>query len=576
MIYRSYRYFWPMAYLGLAAFVVLLSVVVWVLAERLAVAEHKTESRSDLAMEMHHASIHLEDSVSAGVAILKALAAIVTTEPDITQERFAELASLLMAEEPVIRHVATAPDLVIKNVYPTEGNEAALGLDYRTVPEQMVAIERAITTGGPVLAGPVTLVQGGEAFIMRAPVFVATVGSDQPALWGVLSAVIDADSLFREAGLVGEELPFEIAIKGRDGFGAAGDVFVGQSYVHEGEPVFADVSLPGGSWQIAAIPSGGWVDVPDSLTWIRLWIALGGAAVMIAVFSAARLVQQRLVAEARSPDGGTVGFRVDITELKNAIEEAEEANRAKSDFLNVMSHELRTPLTVILGFNSFLSSPKVLPSVRRFLGSLDDEAIDAAARKVQFEGVLAELSTYSKKMNTSGQHLLTLINDMLDLSKIEAEEMKFDLKTIAVDPVIEAIANEFRQSAQSKGLDLAFDASGEKVIADERRLKQMLINLVGNAIKFTDAGRITISARRNGRFVEFSVTDTGRGIPEDQQALVFERFKQVDASVTRQAGGTGLGLAITKRLAELHNGEIGMSSIAGQGSTFWFTIPAAD
>lgn len=283
------------------------------------------------------------------------------------------------------------------------------------------------------------------------------------------------------------------------------------------------------------------------------------------------------VAESRAPDGGTVGFRVDITELKNAKEVAEAASRAKSDFLNVMSHELRTPLTVILGYTSFLGNPTVLPTVRKLIDKFDDQPQDSDEKRALFDAVLIELSSYAQKMTKSGKHLLTLINDMLDLSKVEAGKMELDAKPMSAGRLLSSVAEDFRLSAEAKGLKLIAEPGPDSdlIMADEMRLRQMLINLVGNAIKFTEAGSIKVWTRHKGPFVEFLVTDTGCGIPAGETENVFERFRQVDASSTRKAGGTGLGLAITKSLAELHGGEVAVESALGEGSTFSFTIPIA-
>jgi len=253
---------------------------------------------------------------------------------------------------------------------------------------------------------------------------------------------------------------------------------------------------------------------------------------------------------------------------------AEAANRAKSDFLNVMSHELRTPLTVILGYTPILTKPQNLPSVKRLSALLETENPDAREVGDNAKEILDEFAKYAGKADNSGKHLLTLINDMLDLSKIESGSMELTTQTVYVDDVARVIIEQFCQSAEDKDLVLSYETKGEKVVADETRLRQILINLVGNAIKFTDSGSINVQTNQEGEFVEFQVSDTGCGIPENEAENVFERFRQIDGSATRKAGGTGLGLAITKSLVELHGGSIGVTSTPDQGSTFSFTIPS--
>ena len=249
-----------------------------------------------------------------------------------------------------------------------------------------------------------------------------------------------------------------------------------------------------------------------------------------------------------------IGINMDITERKKseqamhqAKQAAEAANRQKSAFLNTMSHELRTPLTVILGY---------LPLLKNKEQMLPAETIAQIAND----------------MDLSGQHLLEMINDLLDISKIEAGEMHLHLEEIQTLPMIQDILYKFNNLAQQKGIQLVSDAEDFTFQVDVRRLRQIFINLIGNALKFTPQGMIKISAIRDKEFVTFSVADTGIGIAESELAFIFDTFRQVDDSSTRSVGGSGLGLAITKRLVELHGGTIQAKSKLGSGTTFTFTI----
>ncbi len=250
-----------------------------------------------------------------------------------------------------------------------------------------------------------------------------------------------------------------------------------------------------------------------------------------------------------------VGMIVDTTlrkeaeqSLRDSKEQAERANRMKSEFVNMMSHELRTPLTVILGYLPLLKKAEAMPPA---------EMIVDMARDIQ----------------ASGDHLLHLINDLLDLSKIEAGKLDLRPEVFALADVVSEVLDRLRLKAQERGITLVNEAGALRVRADPLRLRQIFINLVGNAIKFTEGGNITVKARAIDGHAEISVADTGIGIPEADLPEIFDKFRQVDSSSTRKAGGTGLGLAITRSLVELHGGSITAHSRPGAGSTFTFTLP---
>jgi signal transduction histidine kinase len=251
-----------------------------------------------------------------------------------------------------------------------------------------------------------------------------------------------------------------------------------------------------------------------------------------------------------------------------------QAEKAKMDFLAIVSHELRTPLTTIIGYVSFLSSPEILPAARKLTGALSTQGEQGAEARGLLDDFLKETASYAQRAKLSGDHLRELVNSILDFSKIYAGKMELNIKEVTVGSVLSEIVDQFDREARAKALDVSCEVSVDTVMADEVRLRQILINLIGNAVKFTDTGCIAVEVEKYGQFVEFRVTDTGPGLAETDQDKLFELFTQIDASTTRQKGGTGLGLTIAKQLAELHGGEIGVSSEPGEGSTFWFRLPA--
>jgi signal transduction histidine kinase len=238
-------------------------------------------------------------------------------------------------------------------------------------------------------------------------------------------------------------------------------------------------------------------------------------------------------------------------EIQDKSRQLEVANKHKSEFLANMSHELRTPLNAIIGFSEVL--------LERLFGELNEKQDD-----------------YLKDIHSSGRHLLSLINDILDLSKIEAGRMELELSTFELEAALSNAMTLVRERAQRHGIALEqqVDPQLGEIAADERKFKQILVNLLTNAVKFTpDGGRIDVKARREEDNVIVAVHDTGIGIAPEDQAAVFEEFRQVGRDYTNKQEGTGLGLALTKKFVELHGGRIWLESEPGKGSTFTFTIP---
>jgi len=237
-------------------------------------------------------------------------------------------------------------------------------------------------------------------------------------------------------------------------------------------------------------------------------------------------------------------------ELIKAKEQAEESDRLKSAFLANMSHEIRTPLNSIIGFSELMSDP-------------------------DFD--FTKLFQFARLINTSGNNLLAIISDIMDLSKIEAGQVQIKKRVHSASNLISDIQKEYSFKAIEKGIELQLDPSNPKeevfIESDEDRLRQILINFVGNAIKFTEKGSISIGLKTMGDFIQFHVKDTGIGIPREFQEQIFERFRQVETGNTRKYGGNGLGLPISKSLVELLGGKIWMESEEGKGSTFYCTIP---
>ena len=557
----------PRSYLAATLAVVTVLIIVWVL-ERSEQKRFQQQSRADVLNQLSTVRASLEGKLNQRLFLSRGLLAYVSTiNPDISQAQFESLVSVIVAQNPGIRGVALYKNTIVTHMYPLRGNESAIGFNPMTIPAEREAIERAIKSKSSVVAGPINLVPEGVGFISRAPIFLTFPGQapETGKYWGLVGIIIDRDTLFREAGLLDPpNAKLQYAIRGKDGLGAAGEVFFGNSRIFQQQPVTLEVTLPNGSWQLAAVPAQGWSsDAPISKA---LWIGggslavLAGGLVFILVSAPARL--QRAVERA------TAALRKSEEALKQANEDLQRLDKLKDEFLANTSHELRTPLNGMIGIAESM-----------------------------MDGATGELSEQQRKnlllIAQSGHRLAALVNDILDFSQLKHKTIELQLKPVGIREIAEVILTLNQPLIRNKDLQLinAIPSDLPPAQADENRLQQILYNLIGNSIKFTDKGSVKISAEvvsiqsssatNNGQLtadkkqLAITVTDTGIGIPEDKLDRIFESFEQADGSTAREYGGTGLGLAVTKKLVELHGGKIQVDSTIGVGSRFTFTLPVA-
>ncbi|MCX7725492.1 MAG: ATP-binding protein [Chitinispirillaceae bacterium] len=501
-----------------------------------------------ITLEMNKICNNITREIYSSLNLTQGISALVKIRGDITQEEFDSLsAELLKEKKGIIRNTVLAPQNIIKYVYPYKGNEKVVGVNYENLPKQIESVRLAIRERKTVVAGPLELVQGGVGVIGRTPIFVLSKDKnkkDSLYYWGIAGTVIHFDSLLKISGLLSNTSNLKIALRGVDGKGAEGEVFWGDSSVFKKNPILLEIVLPYGSWQMAAIPAKGWGKYKffQSFTF---WMGTSLSFLLSFLLFTTLYINQIKTAE--------------VTKRKAA----EYADKLKSAFLATMSHELRTPLNSIIGFTGII-----------------------------LQGMVGEINEEQKKQLTmvqdSAYHLLDLINDVLDISKIESGQLELSKEFFTLKDSLNKSIQMVKQAAEKKGLYLKVEIikCPEKLYGDRRRFEQILINLLNNAVKFTESGgikvKVDISEIKPKGDVEsdetdkvvISIQDTGIGLKKEDIKMLFKPFQQIDSSVTRKYEGTGLGLSISKRLANLMEGDITVHSDGlGKGSTFTLIMP---
>lgn len=533
-------------------------ILVWVLVSILATGvitysdykASKGKEHVDMLRELSRSRSIIEESVHRYFTLIKALEAFVHANKDLyTQggegraefsQRFYHFSEALEKNSASVISLQLAPMGVVTYVTKMEKNAKAIGHDLLKDDNRRDQVIRTIINKTTVVAGPLTLIQGGNAIIARKAIFTepgtykpedvfsnnrASIDATWPSkipndFWGFATMLIDTDRLFKEFGL--HELPSEyrFALRGKHGLGDNGDIFWGDENIFMHDNYTTEIILPGGSWVMAIKKAA------PPIPFRGIFIILTG--LLITAF-------------------GIYGFYSRQKKI-----EAEAEAKTHNRFLATMSHEIRTPMNGIIGVAEVMRNTDLTPN---------------------------QESQLDKILNSS-KLLLRLVNDILDFSKIDTGNLTLENKPYNPKKVLLSAEHAIEAEADSKGITIENHIAPdfpEAVEGDEVRLQQVLVNLLSNAVKFTENGSIKITAslieRHNANYLRFRIQDSGIGMSEDDLKRIFNPFTQADQSITRKFGGTGLGLVICDKIVSLMNGKITVQSKQGVGSSFQVSIP---
>ncbi|CAA7625672.1 putative signal transduction histidine kinase [Candidatus Terasakiella magnetica] len=484
--------------------------------------------RAQIRLELDGIRERLTTALTGPLLRTHGIVAQIVAHGDVTTEQFQKISEVLLRGHRNVRNFALSRGTVIAMVYPQLGNESAIGVNLRNIPEQWPTIERTISARRPVLQGPVPLVQGGEGLILRHPILLSSKDGTEPRYYGIASIVLNVPGVLDDSGIHIDDPHIRIAVRDRGDGG--GKIFFGSHDIFGTDPVEMDVPFPYGSWQLAAIPRNGWGQNSIELQRLRALELSLLLIVGLMAFGTATLVVNRV----RRAE-----------QLKRLVAELTAANTELERFAHLASHDLREPLRTIVGFSQLLQ--------KRYHGQIDAEANE-------FMGLIIHAA---RRMND-------LIGDLVTYSQVTGKQAGF--KPVDLGATCASVMDLLRESLSETDGKVTL---GElpTITGDPVQLIRLFQNLIGNAIKFhhpTTPPEIEVTARPTAENWIISVADNGIGI-EDSGADIFEVFRRLHRQ--DEYPGTGVGLAICKRIVERHGGTIWYEPNPSGGTIFRFTLP---
>lgn len=449
-------------------------------------------------------------------------------------KEFQALSQMISDDSQIIKAIELAPDGVVKDIYPLKGNEAAFGIDMLNSPARKHEANLAMKSGQYTIAGPYELNQGGLGSLLFEPIYI-TDKSGEKSFWGFSILVLDWNRFLEELELDKlTDASYCYQMWKKDGNSGKKTIIAqGGDAIHKGA-VQISCKVPNDTWYFEIIPHTGWVTVKQQALVFLVAVSIAVLATAICYLMLHRKQREKLYTE----------------EIRKSAEKARKANEAKTRFLFNMSHDIRTPMNAIVGFSGLLEK-----SIHDEKKSLD----------------------YIKKIRVSSDILLTIINQVLEMARIESGKITLNPESVNIREMVEAMNTVFESSLTKKSLEYqcSLNVVHDQILCDKTKMEEIILNVVSNSIKYTNPhGKITVSIdeldsedEKNANY-KVVVEDNGIGMSQDYLPHIFEEFSREHTSTETRVAGTGLGLPIVKSLVDRMDGTIEVESEEGKGTRF--------